>query len=61
MAGLVPAIHGLGATWRTWGCPGLRRAEAAWAAQAGQARAWRLRPCQVPETPRSDLLPHPPL
>jgi len=38
----------LDARYRERGCPGLRLAEAASAAQAGQARAWRLRPCQVP-------------
>jgi len=41
MAGFVPAIHVQPQAQRR-GCPGLRRAEAASAAQAGQARAWRL-------------------
>jgi len=39
MAGLDPAIHALALPLQERGCPGLRRAEAASAAQAGQARA----------------------
>jgi len=38
----VPAIHVLGAARKNRGCPGLRLAGAASAAQAGRARAWRV-------------------
>jgi len=39
MAGLDPAIHDFLSRLQERGCPGLRRAEAPSAAQAGQARA----------------------